>query len=31
MKKEDFVRDMCEKCGLTQKDARNVSALLRKS
>lgn len=24
MKKEDFVRDMCEKCGLTQKDARNV-------
>lgn len=24
MKKDDFVRAMCEKCGLSQKDARNV-------
>lgn len=24
MTKEEFVRNMCEKCGLTQKDANNV-------
>lgn len=24
MKKDDFVRNICEKCGLTQKDANNV-------